>query len=46
MKTKSTEYSSPRLDVQQFAAEFGFASSAVGGGIDDMDKSDETFIWF
>lgn len=46
MKTKSTDYSSPSLDVQLLVAEFGFASSTVGGGIDDMDKSEEKFIWF
>ncbi len=45
MKTKSTDYSSPRLDVQLLEAERGFASSKVGG-IDDMDKSEEQFIWF
>ena len=47
MRTKSTDYSSPRLDVQLLEAERGFASSKVGGGIDDMEKDSKTeFVWF
>ena len=46
MKTKSTDYSSPRLDVQLLETERGFASSKVGG-IDNLneDGTSSSYIW-
>lgn len=45
MKTKSTDYSSPRLDMQLLETELGFASS--GGGIDNLneDGTSSSYIW-